>query len=59
MKVLLKQYGGRVLMLIGTVLLIVCHLAGWQSNTELLIGLMFIVLGYFSHLWLQKWGEKY
>ena len=46
-------------MTIGAVLLVVCRLAGWQSNAELLTGLSFIVGGYILHLWLQKQGEKY
>ena len=56
---LLKRYGGVALIIIGAILLLVCKLAGWQSNTELLIGLICVVLGYFMHLWLQKRGQKY
>ena len=55
----LKQYGGQALMAIGALLLIVCRIAGWQSNAELLTGLTLVVLGYIVHLWLQKHGEKY
>lgn len=55
----LKQYGGQALMAIGAALLIVCRIAGWQSNIELLIGLTLVVLGYIISLWLQKHGEKY
>ena len=47
------------LIVIGVILLIVCKLADWQSNTELLIGLICVVLGYILHLWLQKYGQKY
>jgi len=53
------QYLGLALMLVGAILLIVCRLGRWQSNTELLIGLALIIFGYIVHLWLQKWGEKY
>ena len=55
----LKQYGGQALMVIGALLLITCRIAGWQSNGELLTGLIFVVLGYIVYLWLQKHGEKY
>ena len=55
----LKQYGGQALMAIGALLLIVCRIAGWQSNAELLTGLILVVLGYILYLWLQKYGEKY
>ena len=55
----LKRYGGQALMAIGAVLLIVCRVAGWQSNGELLTGLIMVVLGYILHLWLQKHDEKY
>jgi hypothetical protein len=47
------------LMFIGAILLIVCKLADWQSNVELLVGLALVVLGYVLHIWLQKLGEKY
>ena len=56
---ILKQYGGQALMAIGAVLLIVCRIAGWQSNSELLTGLVLVVLGYIAYLWLQKHDEKY
>ena len=56
---ILKQYGGQALMAIGAVLLIVCRIAGWQSNGELLTGLLLVVLGYIAYLWLQKHDEKY
>ena len=55
----LKQYGGQALMTIGALLLVVCRIAGWQSNVELLTGLMLVVSGYILYLWLQKHGEKY
>ena len=47
------------LIFIGVLLLIICKLAGWQSNAELLIGLVLVVSGYFLHVWLQKRGQKY
>ena len=47
------------LMAVGAMLLVVCKLAGWQSNGELIIGLLLVVLGYILHLWLQKQGQKY
>ena len=47
------------LIVIGVLLLMVCKLAGWQSNAELLIGLALVVSGYFLHVWLQKYGQKY
>ena len=56
---MLKHYGGQALMTVGAVLLVVCRIAGWQSNAELLAGLACVVLGYVMHLWLQKHGEKY
>jgi len=56
---LLKRYGGVALIIIGAILLLVCRLAGWQSNTQLLICLALIILGYSLHIWLQKRGEKY
>ncbi len=54
-----KYHGGLALMIIGASLLVICRLAGWQSNVELLIALILIVIGYISYLWLQKHGEKY
>ena len=59
MNQLVKQYLGLALILIGAILLVVCRLAGWQSNTQLIISLSIIILGYFLHLWLQKRGQKY
>ena len=56
---MLNQYGGLALIFIGAILLIVCKVAGWQSNTELLTGLLLVVAGYFLHIWQQKHGEKY
>ena len=56
---LLRQYGGQALTFVGALLLIACRLAGWQSNTELCIGLILILSGYFLYLWLKKHGEKY
>ena len=50
---------GLALVLAGAILLIVCKLAEWQSNAELLIGLVLVVSGYFLHVWLQKRGQKY
>ncbi len=47
------------LMSVGAMLLMVCKLAGWQSNSELITGLLLVVLGYMLHLWLQKRGQKY
>ena len=55
----LKQYGGLALILIGAILLVVCYVARCESNTELLIGLTLIVLGFLLHIKLQKRGEKY
>jgi hypothetical protein len=55
----LKRYGGMALMSVGAMLLMVCKLAGWQSNGELITGLLLVVLGYMLHLWLQKRGQKY
>jgi len=54
-----KRHIGMALMFIGAILLIVCKLADWQSNVELLVGLALVVLGYVLHIWLQKLGEKY
>ena len=54
-----KQLIGLVLIAVGASLLVVCKVAGWQSNAELLIGLSLIILGFVLHLWLQKHGEKY
>ena len=59
MKTLLKLYGGLVLILVGTILLVVCFVANCQSNGELLTGLLLVVAGYFLHIWLQKRSEKY
>ncbi|MBQ3752667.1 MAG: hypothetical protein II864_03865 [Prevotella sp.] len=53
------KYLGMALIVIGVLLLMVCKLAGWQSNAELLIGLALVVSGYFLHVWLQKYGQKY
>ena len=55
----LKRFWGVALMAIGALLLLVCRLAGWQSNTELLIGLILIIFGFIGHVRSQKTGEKY
>ena len=54
-----KNLIGLALILIGAILLVVCFVFKWQSNTELLIGLSFIIIGYILHLWLLKRAEKY
>ena len=55
----LMSHLGLALMFIGAILLTICYFANWESNAELLIGLMLILLGYFLHVWLQKRREKY
>ena len=55
----LKRFWGVALMAIGALLLLVCRQAGWQSNTELLIGLILIIFGFVGHVRSQKMGEKY
>lgn len=55
----LKPYIGVALMTVGALLLLVCRLTGWQTNAELLIGLIIIVLGFVWHIWSEKGGEKY
>ena len=55
----LKRFWGVALMAIGALLLLVCQLAGWQSNTELLIGLILIIFGFIGHVRSQETGEKY
>jgi hypothetical protein len=55
----LKRFWGVALMAIGALLLLVCRLVGWQSNTELLIGLILIIFGFIGHVRSQKTGEKY
>ena len=54
-----RQYGGQALMAAGALLLVICRVTGWQSNTELLAGLTLVISGYILHVWLQKHGEKY
>ncbi|MBQ8487271.1 MAG: hypothetical protein IJ533_06445 [Prevotella sp.] len=54
-----KPYWGLALMSIGAILLVVCRLAGWQTNAELVIALLLIIFGYILYLWLQKHGERY
>ena len=56
---IVKLYFGVALMTVGALLLLVCKLAGWQTNAELLIGLVLIILGFILHVWQQKRGEKY
>ncbi len=56
---ILKLYGGLALIVFGAILLVVCYLARCESNAELLIGLLLIVLGFILHIRLQKSGEKY
>ena len=56
---IVKHYFGVALMTVGALLLLVCKLAGWQTNAELLIGLVLIILGFILHVWQQKRGEKY
>jgi len=55
----LKTHGGVTLMAVGVLLLIICRVAGWQSNAELLTGLALVVLGFIAHVWSQKGGQKY
>ena len=54
-----KPYWGLALMSIGAILLVVCRLAGWQTNAELVIALLLIIFGYILYLWLQKHGGRY
>jgi glucose uptake protein GlcU len=54
-----KYLIGLALILIGAILLVVCFVFEWQSNTELILGLSFIIIGYILHLWLLKRAEKY
>jgi hypothetical protein len=56
---LIKKWMGLALMVIGASLLAVCYVTRCETNTELLIGLLFIVLGFVLHIWNSKWGEKY
>jgi len=51
------EYSGLALVVIGASLLAVCYIARWESNIELLTGLLLIVSGYVLHLWLQKRGN--
>ena len=50
---------GVALLMSGALLLVVCRLAGWQTNAELLIALSLVIFGYVLHIWLQKHSEKY
>jgi len=52
-------YSGLALVILGAVLLVVCYVARWESNAELLTGLLLVVTGYVLNLWLQRLGEKY
>ena len=54
-----KYLIGLALILIGAILLVVCFVFEWQSNTELILGLSFIIIGYILHLWLLKRAENY
>jgi glucose uptake protein GlcU len=54
-----KYLIGLALILIGAILLVVCFVFEWQSNTELILGLSFIIIGYILHLWLLKRAKKY
>ena len=53
------KWTGLALMMVGAILLIVCYVAKWESNAELLIGLALIILGFVWHIRQQKRGEKY
>ena len=53
------KWTGLALMAVGAILLVVCYVARCESNAELLIGLILIILGFVLHVWLQKRGEKY
>ena len=53
------KWTGLALMAVGAILLVVCYVARCESNAELLIGLILIVLGFVLHVRLQKRGEKY
>ncbi len=55
----LLNYLGLALMIIGAILLVVCYVAKCESNVQLLIGLILIVMGFILHIRLQKRGEKY
>jgi len=56
---LILKWMGLALIAIGAILLTVCKLADCQSNAELLIGLILIVVGFVWHVRQQKRGEKY
>jgi len=52
-------YAGLALLLLGAVLLLVCYVAGWQSNVELLTGLAMVVGGVLLHVRLQHADSRY
>ena len=54
-----KYLIGLALILIGAILLVVCFVFEWQSNTELILGLSFIIIGVSLHIRQQKKCEKY
>jgi lipoprotein signal peptidase len=54
-----KPYAGVALIVIGALLLLVCYILHFQSNAELLTGLLLIILGAIGHVWLQKQAGKY
>jgi hypothetical protein len=56
---LLKKYAGVTLMAIGVLLLVVCRLAGWQSNVELLTALALVLGGFVWYVRGFRQGQKY
>ena len=54
-----KQYGGVALIGIGALLLLLHALSVVNGNAVLLTGLFCIVIGIFTHVFLQKRTGKY
>ena len=53
------RFLGLTLMTLGIVLLVTCKLAGWQTNAELIVGLILVISGFIVHIMMMKKGEKY
>ena len=56
---LLNHYGGKALMVIGVLLLLVCYLTHYESNAELIAGFAFVISGIVLHVFALKSEQKY
>ena len=55
---LLNHFGGKALMVIGVLLLLVCYLTHYESNAVLIAGAVLVVVGMIWDVWRLKHSGK-